>query len=112
MRFHQVVHESYDKNFISAIGKDSSLFVAVNLNDSKRGRPSITGLQAIRISRGIWWRPSEKGGVWAADHGFGRYSFDYANPKSCSLTPSRRSHIFPDDELIEEAPREMARLTP
>lgn len=99
----QVVHSPEEKNLIWAIGKDGSLFVAVDLKNPKRGHPSMTGLQAARIAGEMWWRPNEKGGVWGVNHGSGRYSFDYANPKN-QLTNAitKIASFFPDDEFVEE----------
>lgn len=104
-RYHEVVHSPYDSNLIWAIGKDGSLFVAVDLKNPKRGHPSMTGLQAARIAGEMWWRKSsEKGGVWGVNHGSGRYSFDYANPQSLLTNAiTKIASFFPDDQFIEEA---------
>lgn len=102
-RYCEVVHGPSDKNLIWAIGKDGSLFVAVDLKNPKRGHPSMTGLQAARIAGEMWWRPSDKGGVWGVNHGSGRYSFDYANTQNLLTNAiTKIASFFPDDQFVEE----------
>ncbi|PMU12811.1 MULTISPECIES: hypothetical protein [unclassified Pseudomonas] len=100
--YDQVVRSPEEKNLIWAIGKDGTLFVAVDLKDPKRGHPSMTGFQAARIAGEMWWRrPSEKGGVWGVNHGSGRYSFDYANPQNLLTNAiTKIASFFPDDQFI------------
>jgi hypothetical protein len=102
--YHEVVRSPDEKNLIWAIGKDGSLFVAVDLKDPKRGHPSMTGFQAARIAGEMWWRrPCEKGAVWGVNHGSGRYSFDYANPQNLLTNAiTKIASFFPDDQFIEE----------
>lgn len=102
--YHEVVSSPEEKNLIWAIGKDGSLFVAVDLKDPKRGHPSMTGFQAARIAGEMWWRrPSEKGGVWGVNHGSGRYSFDYAKPQNLLTNAiTKIASFFPDDQFVEE----------
>ncbi len=103
-RFHEVVGQPDGLNLIWAIGKDGSLFVAIDLKDPKRGHPSMTGLQAARIAGEMWWRPNEnRGGAWGVNHGSGRYSFDYANPKNLLTNAvTKIASFFPDDKFVEE----------
>lgn len=104
LRYQHVVDSPSDKNLIWAIGKNGSLFVAVDLKDPKRGHPSMTGLQAARIAGEMWWRQGEEGGVWAVNHSSGRYSFDYANPKNLLANAiTKIASFFPDDKFVEES---------
>lgn len=103
IRYNEIVESYDDKNLIWAIGKDGSLFVAVDLKDPKRGHPSMTGLQAARIAGEMWWRPTNNGGVWGVNHGSGRYSFDYANPEALLANAiTKIASFFPDDTFVEE----------
>ncbi len=104
IRYHEVIKSPATKNLIWAIGKDGSLFVAEDLKDPKRGHPSMTGLQAARIAGEMWWRPiDEKTGVWAVNHGSGRYSFDYMNPQNLlSNAITKIASFFPDDAFVVE----------
>ncbi|OOV90300.1 hypothetical protein [Pseudomonas sp. MF4836] len=104
-RYEEVVKDT-EKNLIWAIGKDGSLFVAIDLKDPKRGHPSMTGLQAARIAGEMWWRPGDSGGVWGVNHGSGRYSFDYANPSNLlNNAITKIASFFPDDEFVSEPVR-------
>ncbi len=103
LRYQQVVDSPSDKNLIWAIGKNGSLFVAVDLKDPKRGHPSMTGLQAARIAGEMWWLLEKGGGVWAVNHSSGRYSFDYAKPQNLLANAiTKIASFFPDDKFIEE----------
>ncbi|MDF3874764.1 hypothetical protein [Pseudomonas putida] len=106
VRYKQVIENPVTKNLIWAIGKDGSLFVAVDLKDPKRGHPSMTGLQAARIAGEMWWVPNAEGGAWVVNHGSGRYSFDYANPRDfLSNAITKIASFFPDDTFdIEPVP--------
>ncbi|AYL80370.1 hypothetical protein RYA95_13810 [Pseudomonas syringae pv. actinidiae] len=97
--FPQIVADPIMKNLIWAIGRDGSLFVAVDIPEPKQGHPSMTGLQAARIAGEIWWTEENGKFFWHVNHASGRYSRDYATPEEYLKNAVRKIASFFQDKV-------------
>ena len=92
--FPQIVSNPIMSNLIWAIGRDGSLFLAVDIAEPKQGHPSMTGLQAARIAGEIWWTEENGEYFWHVNYASGRYSRDYATPEKYLKNAVRKIASF------------------
>lgn len=97
--FPGIVSDPVMKNLIWAIGRDGSLFLAVDISEPKLGHPSMTGLQAARIAGEIWWTEENGKAIWHVNYSSGRYSRDYATPDKYLKNAARKIASFFEDKI-------------
>ncbi|MDR8365030.1 hypothetical protein [Pseudomonas sp. JL3] len=97
--FPGIVSDPVMKNLIWAIGRDGSLFLAVDISEPKLGHPSMTGLQAARIAGEIWWTEENGEAIWHVNYSSGRYSRDYATPDKYLKNAVRKIASFFQDKV-------------
>ncbi|MBP0953619.1 hypothetical protein JTA33_24540 [Pseudomonas sp. 20GA0080] len=97
--FPEIASDPVMKNLIWAIGRDGSLFLAVDIAEPKLGHPSMTGLQPARIAGEIWWTEENGKFFWHVNYASGRYSRDYATPEKYLKNAVRKIASFFQDEV-------------